>query len=342
MEFPENYYDEDEFDEGSSTVTTTPPSQTQGGNLDNQEQNQPNENIPPSEEKDFTTKVLNTLGISDPSKIKFQDTTGAVIERDWNSLTEAEQLNIIAGNREEAPENDLSEDEIELLNAIRNSGSSVQDYLNTYMEMNTPQQPQQPSYKIDELSDDEVYALDLLEKVGSDNITDEEIDTAIANAKQNETLYKKTVEGLRNEYVRLQQEHEAQQANEATARQQAQYQQFSNNIHNAINGFNNFMGQDLELSQDEKEELAGFMLDLDDNGVSYFGKAMQDPKLFTKAAFWLLNEDKIAEEITKQLQDTYKRGYEQAKKDLNAPTSKLVFKKPAKSQDKYMDDEFGW
>ena len=226
MEFPENYYDEDEFDEGGSTVTTTPPSQTQGGNLDNQEQNQPNENIPPSEEKDFTTKVLNTLGISDPSKIKFQDTTGAVIERDWNSLTEAEQLNIIAGNREEAPKNDLSEDEIELLNAIRNSGSSVQDYLNTYMEMNAPQQPQQPSYKIDELSDDEVYALDLLEKVGSDNITDEEIDAAIANAKQNETLYKKTVEGLRNEYIRLQQEREAQQANEATARQQAQYQQF--------------------------------------------------------------------------------------------------------------------
>jgi hypothetical protein len=41
------------------------------------------------------------------------------------------------------------------------------------------------------------------------------------------------------------------------------------------------------------------MLDIDENGMSPFGKAMQDPSLFTRAAFWLLNEDKIIEELTK-------------------------------------------
>jgi hypothetical protein len=37
---------------------------------------------------------------------------------------------------------------------------------------------------------------------------------------------------------------------------------------------NAFMGQELELSQDEKEELSSFMLDLDENGVSAFVRAM--------------------------------------------------------------------
>ena len=39
------------------------------------------------------------------------------------------------------------------------------------------------------------------------------------------------------------------------------------------------------------------MLDLDEQGVSAFGRAMQDPEVFTQAAFWLLNQDKISEEI---------------------------------------------
>mgnify|MGYP003403838256 FL=1 len=32
------------------------------------------------------------------------------------------------------------------------------------------------------------------------------------------------------------------------------------------------------------------MLALDEDGSSTLGKALQDPKLLTKAAFWLLNE----------------------------------------------------
>jgi hypothetical protein len=58
------------------------------------------------------------------------------------------------------------------------------------------------------------------------------------------------------------------------ARQQAQFQKFATSINSEIQGMNSFMGQELELSQDEKEELSSFMLDLDENGVSAFGRAM--------------------------------------------------------------------
>lgn len=288
---------------------------------------------------DLTNEVLRLKGISDPSKIKFEDESGAVIERSWDTLSRDEQLNILT--QQESIENELSEDEINLLNSIRNSGMSVNDYMQSIQQ---PQEQTVQSYKIDQLSDEDVYALDLLEKVGSDNITDEEIEEAINNAKQNEVLFKKTVEGLRKEYIRLQQDEEAQQANELAAKQEAAYNQFATSISNEIRGLNSFAGQELELSDEDVDELAEFMLRLDDKGVSAFGYALQDPKLFTKAAFWLLNEDQIVEELTKQMQDNYKRGYEAAKKDLQGSKSTLAFNpktqsKSNKEEDFFVDDE---
>ena len=330
-DFSEEMFDEDEFEETSSSQNSN-----DGGTHDD---NGGGESQGTNEEIDLTTEVLKLRGISNPEEIQFEDENGAVVKRSWDSLSKNEQLNIILGDQPE--ENVLSDDEQELLNAIRKSGGSVEDFLQSYVEQNAPQETStQPSYRIDELSDDEVYALDLLEKVGSDNITDDELQAAIDSAKQNEDLYKKTVEGLRQEYIRLQQDREAQTANEQAARQQARYQQFATSINNEIEGMSSFMGQELELSKEEKEDLSQFMLQLDENGMSAFGHAMQDPELFTRAAFWLLNEEKITEELTKQMQETYKRGYEQAKKDLGKSTSsKFVFKpKNNKTPDKFVDE----
>ena len=293
-------------------------------------------------EDDLTSEVLRLKGIADPSKIKFEDETGAVIERSWDTLTREEQLNILVSQEESEP--DLYDDEIELLNAIRNSGMTVNDYLSA---IQTLREAPVQSYKIDELSDEDVYALDLLEKVGADNITDEELEQAINNAKQNEVLFNKTVEGLRKEYIRLQQDEEAQLANEQAMRQEIAYRQFATSITNEIRGLNSFAGQELELSDEDSEELAAFMLELDGSGTSAFGRALQDPNLFTKAAFWLLNEEQIIEELSKQMQDNYKRGYEQAKADLQGnPKPKLVFNpKPqpkAQKQDDFFVDDDEW
>lgn len=295
---------------------------------------------PPSsqeEDNDLTTEVLKLKGIEDPSKIKFEDESGAVVERDWNTLSREEQLNILLDSTEE--ENDLDDNEIQLINDIRQSGLTVQDYLNSIQQ---PIQIQK-EYKVDSLSDEDLYALDLLEKVGSDNISDEEITQAIEEAKKNESLFKKTVEGLRKEYIRLQENEEEQLAQRQAMEQQNNYQRFANSIMNEIRGLNSFVGRDLELSSDDIDELSSFILDLDDSGMSNFGKAMNDPSLFTKAAFWILNEDKITEELNRQIQDSYKRGYETAKKDLgkqNDNSSKLVISQTSSKKDQeYVDDE---
>jgi len=64
------------------------------------------------------------------------------------------------------------------------------------------------------MSDEDLYAFDILNKVGSDNITDEELDAAIEQAKSNDKLFKKTVEGLRADYLKREQENQERLINE--------------------------------------------------------------------------------------------------------------------------------
>lgn len=327
-------FDEVIFDDDDEFGNHTEPQN--GGNNDD-----PSDLEPTNTEDDLISEVLRLKGISDPDKIKFEDATGVIVERLWDSLSREEQLNILVG-QEPQEENDLADDEIELLNAIRNSGMSVNDYMTS---LQVPQEQPVQSFKVDSLTDDEVYALDVLEKVGADNITDEELEEVVNNAKKNEVLFKKTVEGIRREYIRLQQDEEAQRVNEQAAQQEAAYRQFATSIQDEIRDLDTFAGLPLELSDEDNEELAAFMLELDNNGVSAFGKALQDPALFTKAAFWILNEEQIIEELTKQMQDRYKLGYDTAKADLqNSNKPKLVFNtksqpKPQPEDDFFVDDD---
>lgn len=335
--FDDTMFEVDEFDETPSNLETDPkPEKT-----DNQE----TDSTPPSEgdqEDDLTTEVLRLRGISNPDKIKFEDESGAVTERSWDSLTKEEQINILADQREhQETNNELAEDEIDLINAIRNSGMSVQDYMQTITpQINQPQDTNQ----FDAMSDEDLYAFDILNKVGNDNITDEELDAALEAAKANETLFKKTVDGLRQQYNRLQEEQKQNIANQQQAAAQQRYQAFANVVNNQIDNFNSFAGQPIQLSNQDKDNLSEFMLALDEDGSSALGKALQDPKLLTKAAFWLLNEQELITELQKQQQDAYTRGYNAGKGDI-LNKSKFVFKpikQAASKKDESIWDSDDW
>ena len=314
-------FDDDMFNEDEYADDTQNSPQQQ------EEENQ--EDAP----KDLTTELLKIRGIEDSSKIKFEDETGATIERAWDDLSDNEKLNILAG--EPSPEVDedqqLDEDEIQLINAIRNSGMNVQQYMNNIAPVQAPQ-----AYNQENLSDDELYALNILQTVGSDNITDEELEQAIARAKEDEDLYKRTVAGLRQQYQQLQKDEQSRLEQEQYAKQQEQYNAFANVVDNNIQNFSNFAGQEIELDNDEKQQLRDYMLNIDEKtGLSSLGKDLQNPETLVRAAFWILNEDKIMNELAKQAQDAYKRGYNAGK-----VTSKATFvKKPqSKPVEKNFDD----
>ncbi len=321
MDIDDVVFDEDEFENSSS----------QEGDGDKQAVEEPKQEESSKQEEDLTTEVLRLKGITDPEKIKFADETGAIVERAWNSLSREEQINILADQQPEQQQS-FDESELQLINSIRESGMTPEEYIKSLQ----PEPEPIKRYNVDDYSDEEIYALDLIHKVGSD-ISDEEINQAVELAKQNETLFKKTVEGLRKEYIKLQEDEEAQIARE----REEIFNRFADSINGQIRQLDEFAGQPLQLSDDDIEDLSSFMLDVDEHGVSAFGKAMNDPALFTKAAFWILNEDKIVEELNKQIQDNYRRGYEQAKLDLQKTESKpkLVVTKPT-SQKKTTDDVF--
>ena len=318
--FDEEMYNEDEFAD-DSTVNTE----------DSQQQPQ---NEKSTSEDDLTSELLALRGIKDVDKIKFEDESGAMIERPWSSLSKEEKLNILAGETEESDDSQqLYDDEIQLINTIRNSGMDVKQYMNNIQPIATPR-----AYNQDELSDDELYALNILQTVGSDNITDEELEKAIEDAKSNEELYKRTVTGLRQQYQQLQTDEQNRIQQEQLAKQQEQYNAYANRIDQEIANFNNFAGQEIELDNNEKQELHQFMLNIDPNtGLSQLGQVLSNPEYLTKAAFWLLNEDKIMSELGKQAQDAYKRGYEAGKQDK----STLVIKpnKSKKSKEVNFDDD---
>ena len=165
---------------------------------------------PEEGEDDFLTSLLKSRGIEDKSKIKFATEEGDVEEVDWDSLSNEDKLNILSSS-ESTPENGLDESEIQLINAIRNSGMSPSEYLqfigNGEVERYI-QNSQEPQYEIDEYSDDELFLMDFMSRMGE--VTEDEATEALERAKANEGLFKKQIEAIRNEYKQAEQENQMQ------------------------------------------------------------------------------------------------------------------------------------
>ena len=283
-------------------------------------------------EDDIITTLLREKGIKDSSKIKFEGDNGNTEERDWKDLSREEQLNIlrqstVPSNNQE-PDNDLSDEEIEFLNMLRINNLTPQEYLS---QLHTEQEP---SYTVDELSDDDLFVLDLQARV--DGITEEQLVKALENAKQDEALFKKQIEGIRKEYKDLEDQNKQQQELLAQQQQEEQYQRFSNTILNQINGLNSIAGLDVELENDDKEQLAEFILGRDEAGVSNLGKVLNDPESLVLMSWYALNGDKMIDDITtmyqnaikKARQDAYNKGLEDGKKGIQ-PGHVVVTPPPA-------------
>lgn len=63
---------------------------------------------------DLTGELLALQGISDKNKIKFEDESGAVVEKSWDALSNNEKLMILS--HQEDPDTSLDAAEIELIN----------------------------------------------------------------------------------------------------------------------------------------------------------------------------------------------------------------------------------
>ena len=296
-----NTLDLDDLDDFQDPIIDEPEPQ-------DPEPQEPQDPQEPTDEFDLTRELLTRQGISDMNKIKFEDESGAVVEKSWDSLSNNEKLMILS--HQEDPDTSLDDAEIELINQIRESGMTPDQYIQSLQVS----EPPTPTYEVDSMSDDELFCLDLLDKVGADNITDEELQQALENAKANENLYSKQVASLRVYYKGLEEKKQQELEAEKQAEAEQQFNMFANNIVESIRNFNSLEDTPVELSTEEMEDLANYILTRDASGYSEFGRLLNDPVQFTKAAFWMLKGPEILNEMQKQIKEAYLRGYNETHK----------------------------
>lgn len=295
------------------------------------------------EEEDVISAFLRSKGIN-PNSIKFTDDNGEQEEKKFSDLSAEEQLQILQYN--DLDDNyGLTAEETQLINSLRENNLSVQDYNNYIAKQaidNYTQANYQPRYQVDDISDDELFIIDLKARIPE--LSDDEVLSELDNAKANEELFEKKIQSIRDDYKQKEDliEQQDKQLREQQAAQQAQ--QFEQLIINTIqeNDSIDLGDSQLALSVDDKNEIASFILDEDATGVRYISRALDDPRTLVKMVWYALKGDeafsKISDyyksKISEAAKYNYNKGYEDAKSGKAANLAKSIVRKPAKSTNK--------
>lgn len=306
------------------------------------------DNIPsnePSDDDDIIATLLKDKGIN-PASIKFQNESGEIEEKTFDELTKDEQLQIL--NYNDSQDNyGLDDDEVSLINELRQSNLSAEEYkqfiarqaVQEYLASNDPEVQ---TYEVDSIPDDELYVIDLKAKIPE--LTDEDAASELELAKQNEALYQKKIQSIRNEYKQREDLVIQQQEEEQRLEAEKAAQEFENSIIAAIeeNDTIDLGESSLTLSEDDMNEIASFILDSDAAGVRHIAKALNDPKTLVGMVWYALKgqeafsqiSEYYKQKITEAAKYNYNKGYEDAKSGNKPNAAKTVVRKPKTTSDK--------
>lgn len=296
----------------------------------------------PVQEDDIIISMLKQIGISDPSKIKFENDEGEIEEVSWDSLSVEEKMNILTPESPD-PNFGLEDPEINFINLLRDAGITPEEYINYQREQAIEEYRQalegNPQYEVERLTDEDLYALDLQSRVP--DMTDEEVAIALEHEKANPELFEKKMQGIRAEYKALEDERRQNEELLEQQQKQEQFEAFQSDVLDAIESLDEVGGVKLNLDEDDMEEVANFILSLDSAGVSYLGKALDDPQTLARMAWFALKGDEAFatitdyydKEIAKEKRSAYEAGYEDAKKGIQPKSTRkptvVVAPKPA-------------
>lgn len=296
----------------------------------------------PVQEDDIIISMLKQIGISDPSKIKFENDEGEIEEVSWDSLSAEEKMNILTPESPD-PNYGLEEPEINFINLLRDAEITPEEYINYQREQAIEEYRQvlegNPQYEVERLTDEDLYALDLQSRVP--DMTDEEVAIALEHEKANPELFEKKMQGIRAEYKALEDERRQNEELLEQQQKQEQFEAFQSDVLDAIESLDEVGGVKLNLDEDDMEEVANFILSLDSAGVSYLGKALDDPQTLARMAWFALRGDEAFatitdyydKEIAKEKRSAYEAGYEDAKKGIQPKSTRkptvVVAPKPA-------------
>lgn len=299
------------------------------------------------EEGDFIDDLLRSRGILDKTKIQFENEDGELEDVNWDDLSREEQLNIISSTEEPESDNDLDDSELELIQEIRNSGLSPVEYLSMVQNKgieNYLNNNQTPNYSVDQYSDDELFVMDFISRMG--DVTDEEAYEALEQAKSNEELYKKQIGALRKEYQEAEEEDIRQAQFEKNQEAQEQLNQFSEKVIDQINDLTSIQGYDLNLDSEDMQEIYDFIMGQDAAGNNNFSKVLADPKSLVKIAYYTLNGDRMIQDITdyfqKEITRVRKESYNKGLADAKEDNTEFVYKQKSQPHRAKGDDDIDY
>lgn len=317
-----------------------------------EEYEEPNGDFEDTDSEDAITMYLRSHGINARS-IKFEDEAGNIDEIDFNDLSAKEQLQILQDQTTKVDDSDLSDDEIQLLNSIRQNGWSVKDY-NDYiskMAIDKYNQDNVNNYTVSSLADDELFLLDL--EARYPDITNEEKVEELEHAKQNPSLYEKKIQSLRDDYLAREQQLNQKRAQEQKMHEQQQLQEFSNQIVNSIRKHRvmdiGLGTEQIELSDEDMQDIYNILLGTDQAGNRYITNILKNPDSLVEAVWYLSKgkrlgqdiQDYYKHQITQARQNGYKKGYDDAKAGRQNSSKAVVSKRqnfPKKKQEQTIYD----
>ena len=265
----------------SSTISDQPDNETSYVNIPDNSTAEISDDI---NNDDFINVFLNQYGLKN-GMITYENEDSTTEEVSFNSLDNNEKLNIL----KELASPNLTEDEINTINYLRSNNATIQDVIDYYSNKAVQDYINQngeisKKYKVDDYTDDEIYIADLKSKY---NMTEEDIKAELELAKENESLFNKKVNAIRERY-KQQEEKEAQ---DKLKSDEEKFINFKNSIENGLNEFNaismdykNKESDYLQIENSEKENIYKYILDQDENGMTQFFKDLNDPKKMIELA----------------------------------------------------------
>lgn len=274
---------------------------TQEETVSNEEENTSTETEIEDENPIYT--FLKERGIKDPSKIQFTNEDDSTEELDFNSLSKEEQLEVLRTISDPG----LTENEINTINYLRQNNATLEqvvDYfaqkrLEDYLAEN-PDKVHQKVYSIDDYTDDDLFIYDLKQRYP--DFTDEELVAELDKAKDDEELFKRKAEMIRNTFK--EQEDQAEQARVEQEKQQVE--DLRNNLMNAAGRFNEVQldytddeSDSLIIDDEDKMQMMSYILDQDQEGKSQLIHDLEDPDRLIELAWFATQGPKMLSELNK-------------------------------------------
>lgn len=289
----------------------------------------------PKAENDAITRLLKAKGI-DRNNVQFQNENGDIEQWNWDDLDEEDKYAILS-QQEDSP---ITDNELNTLNYLRLNNMSLQDFaewqrseaIKDYLSQN-----QTPSYEMDKLSDEEVFAYDLMLRFG-ESISDEEIDNQLARAKEDPDMFAKTVGLLRNQYKKVEDEKTQATLTQQEEQKKAEFNELVDSLVNAAQNVQEIQG--VELEDEDREKILDFLLKENPQGRTGFSQLLSDPDMIFKMAWFAL----YGEETFNSTVDYFQKKLAEARRGSQPQSQKPKVIKKTKTQKEFdpygLDDVF--